>query len=250
MPADESLTTFLDACIHYFETKRRQGEKYVYLSKENLRYISSIKSIQEQDDSPERPHENEKQRSEPVVDVSDLSLDELKTKVSSCRSCVLCEQRKQTVFGAGDPSAKLMFIGEGPGAEEDVQGIPFVGAAGQLLTKIIEAMGYSRTEVYIANIVKCRPPRNRSPHNEEARRCLPYLQRQIELIQPVVIVLLGAIPLQHLLGEKGINRFRGQWQKYRDTDCMPTFHPSYLLRIPQAKREVWQDMQAVMKRLG
>jgi len=145
-----------------------------------------------------------------------------------------------------------MFIGEGPGADEDAQGIPFVGAAGQLLTDIIGAMTYKRDEVYIANIVKCRPPGNRNPEPDEAAACLPFLARQIELVQPKVIVTLGRVPLEQLFPDvrSGITRTRGTWLAYRDIPAMPTFHPAYLLRNPKAKRDVWADMQAVMARLG
>jgi DNA polymerase len=181
----------------------------------------------------------------------DVDLATLEKIVSECVQCGLCQERTQTVFGVGDPEADLMFIGEGPGYEEDRQGEPFVGPAGQLLTKIIEAgMGLKRSDVYIANIVKCRPPNNRNPEDDEAVTCLPYLERQIELIQPKVIVVLGAVPLKALLNRRGITRSRGNWLSHKDIPVMPTFHPSYLLRVPKAKRDVWNDMQAVMQRLG
>lgn len=155
-----------------------------------------------------------------------------------------------------------MFIGEGPGADEDAQGVPFVGAAGQLLTRMINAMHRDRSSedpakaVYICNIVKCRPPGNRNPSPEEAGRCLGYLKRQIQLVQPKVIVLLGAVPLQHLLHLTGITRLRGKWHEYEGIPVMPTFHPSYILRLANvqtqyvlAKKQVWTDLQAVMERL-
>jgi DNA polymerase len=143
-----------------------------------------------------------------------------------------------------------MFIGEGPGADEDRTGRPFVGAAGQLLDKMIVAMQFQREEVYIANVVKCRPPGNRDPEPDEAVACLPYLQRQIELIQPQVIVTLGRTPLRYLLGLTGITARRGKWLEWRGIPCMPTFHPSYLLRVPGDKGKVWSDLQQVMRRLG
>jgi DNA polymerase len=155
------------------------------------------------------------------------------------------------VFGVGNPQAELMFIGEAPGADEDAQGEPFVGRAGQLLTKIIEAMGLSRSEVYIANVLKCRPPENRVPLPEETASCLPYLEKQIETIRPKVIVALGATALRALLDiQIGITKMRGNWYTYRDIPIMPTFHPAYLLRNPPAKREVWEDMKAVLRKLG
>jgi DNA polymerase len=171
--------------------------------------------------------------------------------VRACTRCPLCRLgRTQTVFGSGNRQAALMFIGEGPGEDEDRQGLPFVGVAGQLLTKMIVAMGFTREDVYIANIVKCRPPGNRNPEPLEATACRPYLDRQIALVQPQVLVLLGAVPLQCLLERTGIMKHRGQWLKYGDLDVMPTFHPAYLTRKPEAKREVWQDLQQVMARFG
>ena len=154
------------------------------------------------------------------------------------------------VFGEGNPHAELMFIGEGPGMDEDKQGRPFVGAAGQLLDKMIIAMQYKREDVYIANIVKCRPPDNRNPEEDEAAQCLPYLKRQIELVSPKVIVVLGAVPLLRLLGKTGIMKLRGQWDEYNGIKVMPTFHPAFLLRSPEAKKDVWRDLQQVMQFLG
>ncbi len=197
--------------------------------------------------APPAPPEQPEQ---PAVDVSGMDLETLADTVRHCYRCPLARERTQTVFGEGPPDAELMFIGEGPGFEEDRQGRPFVGPAGQLLTDIIHAMQFSREDVYIANIVKCRPPGNRTPDPAEMDACIPYLYRQIELIGPKVIVLLGATPLSGLLGKRGITRLRGQWLDYRGIPVMPTFHPSYLLRKPEAKREVWEDMQQVMSRFG
>lgn len=192
----------------------------------------------------------------PLPDLN-VPMEALAGLVSGCQRCPLASGRTQTVFGAGDPDAALMFIGEGPGHEEDRQGEPFVGQAGQLLTRIIGAMGFSREQVYIANIVKCRPPRNRNPEPAEAEACLPYLRRQIELVQPRVLVLLGAVPLRFLLGRSGVMRLRGRWLEYGGIPVMPTFHPSYLLRLEgdpgrqqEAKRQVWSDMQLVMQWLA
>ncbi len=187
----------------------------------------------------------------PPLDLSNLSLEEVRGLVAGCTRCGLCHSgRRQTVFSDGDPKAELMFIGEGPGEDEDIQGVPFVGRAGQLLTKMIEAMKYQRQAVYICNIVKCRPPGNRQPADEEGKACLPYLLRQIELVRPRCIVLLGATPLWHLLAEKGITRIRGQWRKFEGIPVMPTYHPAFLLRVPDRKRECWTDLQQVMKLLG
>ncbi|MFA6716564.1 MAG: uracil-DNA glycosylase [Victivallales bacterium] len=182
--------------------------------------------------------------------LTQMNLDELNAEAQKCRKCPLCETRTTVVFGEGSPNADLMFIGEGPGYDEDQQGRPFVGKAGELLTKMINAMQFTRREVYIGNIVKCRPPKNRNPFPEEADACLPYLKRQIELIKPKAIVILGAVPLKFLLNKNGIMRLRGKWDSYDGIKVMPTFHPAYLLRNPGAKREVWEDLQQVMKIFG
>lgn len=172
-------------------------------------------------------------------------------EVAGCRKCVLGETRTQTVFSRGNPFAELCFIGEGPGADEDRLGEPFVGAAGQLLDKMIAAMGYGRDEVYICNIVKCRPPNNRKPEPAEMNACKDYLVQQLDLCKPKYIVALGATAVQGLLGTtEGIMRLRGKWKNYRGIPVMPTFHPAYLLRKPEAKREVWEDLKQVMTSLG
>jgi len=180
------------------------------------------------------------------------TLEEVAAHIASCRNCALCQGRTHTVPGEGHPDGPdIMFVGEGPGADEDAQGRPFVGKAGRLLTKMIEAMGYKREEVYIANVVKCRPPANRKPLPEEMEMCLPYLRRQIGLIKPKIIVGLGATAMDGLLGRKvAITRMRGVWQEYGGIKLMPTFHPSYLLRDPSKKKDAWADLQAVLKELG
>ena len=176
----------------------------------------------------------------------------LAEEVRSCTRCALHEARNLTVFSRGNPFSELCFIGEGPGADEDRLGEPFVGAAGQLLDRMIAAMGYHRDDVYICNIVKCRPPNNRKPEPAEMASCVPYLAQQVGLVQPKVIVALGATAVQGLIGTtEGITRLRGKWKLYKGSiPIMPTFHPAYLLRQPAAKREVWLDLQEVMKRLG
>jgi DNA polymerase len=170
----------------------------------------------------------------------------------ACTRCKLHTQgRTQVVFGVGNPNADLMFVGEAPGADEDVQGEPFVGRAGQLLTKIIEAMAMKREDVYIANLIKCRPPGNRNPEPDEVQECEPFLFRQIDQIKPKVIVALGKFAAQALLKTtEPITRLRGREYKYRDAILMPTYHPAYLLRTPSAKREVWADMKRVKELLG
>lgn len=174
------------------------------------------------------------------------TLEQIREELGECTRCKLCEGRTHIVFGVGDPHAKLMFVGEGPGRDEDLQGEPFVGRAGQLLTKIIEAMGMKRSDVYIANIIKCRPPENRAPLPDEAATCIPFLHQQIEAIQPKVIVCLGSVAFQYLLEtEQKISAMRGQWQEFKGIKVMPTYHPAFLLRNPDAKKPVWEDMKKV-----
>lgn len=171
--------------------------------------------------------------------------------IGDCQRCGLAPTRTNLVFGVGNPQAELVFVGEAPGAEEDAQGVPFVGAAGQLLTKIIEAMGLARDAVYIANIIKCRPPGNRNPRPEEIASCEPFLVAQLEIIRPKVICALGTFSAQTLLKTKDpISRLRGRWHAYQGIPLMPTFHPAYLLRNPAEKKTVWADVQSVMTRLG
>jgi DNA polymerase len=181
---------------------------------------------------------------------SDL-LDELQQIVTACVKCRLSKSRTQVVYGVGSPNADLMFIGEAPGRDEDIQGKPFVGRAGQLLTDIIKAMKLTRDDVYIANVIKCRPPENRNPEQDELDACRPHIRRQIEIIQPKVIVTLGRFALQSLM-EKGyaVSSVRGQWLDYNGIKVMPTYHPAYLLRTPAAKKDVWADMKKVMAALG
>jgi DNA polymerase len=176
----------------------------------------------------------------------------LSDTVKACTRCALHIERKQAVFARGNGSSGLCFVGEGPGADEDEQGFPFVGAAGQLLDKMIAAMGIERDDVYVCNIVKCRPPKNRTPEPEEMSACMPYLIEQLGLIEPQVIVALGKTAVQGLFGTaEGITRIRGRWRLFQGRIAvMPTFHPAYLLRNPAAKREVWTDLQLVLKHLG
>jgi uracil-DNA glycosylase len=172
-------------------------------------------------------------------------------ELGDCQRCKLSKGRTSIVFGVGHPQARLMFVGEGPGLDEDLQGEPFVGAAGKLLDRMIGAMGLKRSDVYIANVVKCRPPRNRDPEPDEVETCLPYLQAQIRAVAPEVIVALGRQAVMALLGDSsGIRKLRGQWRSYEGIAVMPTYHPAYLLRSPEEKRPAWEDLQAVMGRLG
>ena len=179
------------------------------------------------------------------------TLDEIRRELGDCQRCKLCTTRKNIVFGSGNPRADLVFVGEGPGENEDLQGVPFVGAAGELLTKMIEAMGFRRDDVYICNVVKCRPPGNRNPEPDEIGACEPFLRAQLAAIRPKVVVALGKFAAQTLLRDSTpITRLRGNWRTYEGIQLMPTFHPAYLLRSPAEKRKAWEDLQAVMKVLG
>lgn len=183
---------------------------------------------------------------------SAMDLPSLAKEVSSCVACPLCRTRKQTVFADGSPDAKIMFVGEAPGADEDAQGVPFVGRAGQLLTRMIEdGMGLPRRSVYIANVLKCRPPDNRNPEPEEIASCRGFLESQIALVKPLVLVALGKFAAQFLLEtEEGIMRLRGKWGAYRGIPVMPTFHPSFLLRQPDRKKDAWEDLLKVLAKAG
>ena len=185
----------------------------------------------------------------------EAALKSLRDLIGDCTRCKLSQGRTKIVFGEGNANARIMFIGEGPGKEEDIQGRPFVGDAGQLLTRLIEKMGLKREDVYIANIVKCRPPMNRDPQDDEIETCFPFLKKQIEIIAPKVIVSLGKIAAFVLLGISGpitkfsITRIRGNFSEYKGIPVMPTFHPAYLLRNPRDKWLTWEDAQAVLKKI-
>ncbi len=179
------------------------------------------------------------------------TLEQLETSVRDCTRCKLHRSRTQVVFGSGDPSADLVFVGEAPGEAEDRRGEPFVGPSGQLLTRIIEAIGLRREQVYILNIVKCRPPNNRDPHPDELASCRPILQAQLDCLQPRVVCALGRFAAQALLQtDESISRLRGRFHTLGEIPVMPTYHPAYLLRNPHEKRVVWQDMQAIQKALS
>ena len=181
-----------------------------------------------------------------------MSLEDLRAEIGDCRRCKLCSARTHIVFGVGNPHARLMFVGEGPGRDEDLQGEPFVGRAGQLLNDIItKGMGLKREDVYIANVVKCRPPDNRNPEADEVAACEPFLKKQIDLVRPEVIVGLGKFAVQCLLQSKTpITKVRGVWHRYHGIKLMPTFHPAYLLRNPADKKLVWEDIKKVIKELS
>ena len=183
--------------------------------------------------------------------ISDDSLLKIRDDIGDCTRCKLHKGRNKIVFADGNPKAKLVFVGEGPGRDEDLQGLPFVGRAGKLLTSMIEAMGLQRQDVYICNVVKCRPPENRLPEPDEIKTCSPFLLRQLDVVDPQVIVALGACAAQTLLQTtRGISHFRGRWQEFGGRKLMATYHPAYLLRNPPAKADVWKDLQMVMAELG
>ncbi len=205
----------------------------------------------------ELPRVSRESVSEPIVeDTPPANLDALAAFIGDCKRCKLSQGRTRLVFGEGSASARLVFVGEGPGAEEDAAGRPFVGEAGKLLTKIIEnGMGLKREDVYICNVVKCRPPHNRDPEAEEVRTCLPFLEQQLAIIKPEVICTLGRVAAQSLLGrEFKITQERGNWFSFMGTPLMATFHPAYILRNPSDERRlkglVWEDVQKIMRRLG
>ncbi|HET8933754.1 MAG TPA: uracil-DNA glycosylase, partial [Polyangiales bacterium] len=177
-------------------------------------------------------------------------LQTLQAEAAQCTRCVLHEKRTKSVFARGTPDAELVFVGEGPGRDEDLQGLPFVGAAGQLLDRMIAAMGYGRDDVYICNVVKCRPPENRTPLPEEAQACSRFLIPQLQAVQPKVIVALGRCAAQALGVAEAMGAWRGRWGAFQGVEVMPTYHPAYLLRSPEQKRTVWADLQLVMARLG
>jgi uracil-DNA glycosylase len=188
---------------------------------------------------------------EAIDRVENDSIERIREDLGECTRCRLHLQRNKIVFGQGDPRAELVFVGEGPGHDEDMQGLAFVGRAGKLLTQMIEAMGLQREQVYICNVVKCRPPENRKPEDDEVATCSPYLFRQLDVIGPKAIVCLGGTAAQALLKTKdSISRFRGTWFDYRGTKLLATYHPAYLLRNPAAKADVWKDLQKVMAHLG
>ncbi len=242
--AEATFYNLIDNLENYLEYQRDEGVQRLEVDRAVLAELARI---------PEAgPLSVAEVPASAPIPVNFQSMEEIAAHVSTCRNCPLFEGRTNTVPGEGHvDSPDIMFIGEGPGADEDAQGRPFVGKAGQLLTKMIEAMGYKREEVFIANIVKCRPPNNRAPLPEEMDACLPYLRQQIGLIKPKIIVGMGATAIKGLLGKTaGITRLRGTWQEYEGLKLMPTFHPSYLLRDPSKKKEVWQDLQQVLKALG
>jgi len=296
MPTSDAYNDLLDATIQHLQELKSRGVKFVPVSPATLTALNGPAATPQarkpvaspipptpstvrapappvpkaiEQPSPVRQTDFLSPPAEPVsasslpaltAEAKAAAFADLRQRALACVKCPhLASSRKNVVFGVGDPNAQLMFIGEAPGADEDEQGEPFVGKAGQLLTKIVQTMGFSRDSVYIANILKCRPDMppqssgNRKPTPEEMQTCIPFLHEQIDLIRPKVIVALGATAVEGLLGKTiGITKLRGQWRTYRGTPLMPTYHPAYLLRNQalSEKRRVWEDMLQVMEKLA
>jgi DNA polymerase len=261
----------LDATIEHLHSLRARGTQFVPLEPETLHALNGAAhrngESRMEHRTPDTGHRTPNIAPPPALNPQPSILNpfkaqaiaELRERAMQCMKCAhLASTRTQVVFGVGNIDAELMFVGEAPGADEDLQGEPFVGLAGQLLTRMISAMGLSREKVYIANILKCRPHMpagssgNRKPTPEEMQTCIPYLHAQIDLIQPKVLVALGGTAVEGLLAKNGIMKLRGQWHTYRGLPLMPTFHPAYLLRNQSnaEKRKVWEDLLAVMEKLA
>lgn len=243
-----SLGHVLKDLSEYIELQMEEGTSSAKIS-ENV--MNAMKVPEEGQGTGEPATRNPPQESDSLGSKGDLEA--IALEISKCTLCELHSARTKTVPGQGSPSPEIMFVGEGPGADEDKAGLAFVGRAGQLLTKMIEAMGYTREEVFIGNIVKCRPPGNRAPEPDEMIACMPYLKRQIAILRPKVIVALGATAVKGLVDMPkgmGITKLRGTWQSFEGIDLMPTFHPAYLLRNGNMKKYVWEDLKTVLRHLG
>ena len=240
----DELATLVISLRRHLQRQQRMGVRFVARPEVARMTPTAMKS--------KKPAPDKVQRVSTNSDRGEVSsLEELRDDIGDCRRCKLHLGRTHVVFGIGNPNAKLMFVGEGPGRDEDLKGEPFVGRAGQLLTDIItKGMGLTRDDVYIANVVKCRPPQNRNPEPDEVASCEPFLKKQIELIRPKIIVALGKFAVQALLQSKvPITQLRGKWHTYMGIKLMPTFHPAYLLRNPADKKLVWEDIKKVMKEM-
>lgn len=236
--------------IRHIESEIQSGRRYAALDEE---VVAKFLALEVAPTSLHRTPASAAAAATPTTATDLATLDDIAAAIAECRACALCNSRTRTVPGTGHSVAPdVMFVGEGPGEEEDARGEPFVGAAGQLLTKMIAAMGYEREEVFIANIVKCRPPNNRVPEPAEIEACMPWLKQQIALIRPKCLVALGATAFKGLTADMkaSISKERGVWHKYGDIPLMPTFHPAYLLRFPPAKKSAWEDLKKVLDFLG
>ncbi len=248
-PDDLTLSDVIHSIESYVNHEIESGERDTPISPSIIRELSELNA----NSSPEQPEPSMTKKPNTSASSSDAQskMDAIAKTVASCSKCPLHKGRTNSVPGEGNVSPDILFVGEGPGADEDAQGRPFVGRSGQLLTKMILAMGYPREEIHIANIVKCRPPDNRAPTPDEMNTCMPYLKEQIAILKPKVIVALGATSVKALLGNKtGISKLRGTWHTFEDIPLMPTFHPAYLLRDPRKKKDAWDDLKEVLKHLG
>ncbi|MFQ5713920.1 MAG: uracil-DNA glycosylase [Candidatus Scalinduaceae bacterium] len=242
------ILSLLKVLYNKIDLERKFGANFLQLAPTRKAYASSENAVNSPKISQKSLFDTHNERKKVELSKSEKTekLKELEEEVRQCTKCGLCKGRTNVVFGTGDADADLMFVGEAPGYYEDVQGEPFVGRAGQLLTKIIESIGLKRSEVYIANILKCRPPENRNPTANEIILCKPHLIKQIEIICPKVICALGTFAAQTLLGTKeSIGRLRGKFHEYQGTKLLATYHPAYLLRNPNDKKKVWEDMKKV-----
>jgi uracil-DNA glycosylase family 4 len=229
------------------EVYKELGFNYLPLNQDRIKDLLKARPVYAVSEA-DQPAVSETVHAGPID--KDLLLRQLREEIGDCTRCKLHKGRKNIVFGEGSSYARLMFIGEGPGRDEDIQGRPFVGEAGKLLTRLIEKMGMKREDVYIANIVKCRPPYNRDPEEDEIATCKPFVERQVEIISPKVIISLGRVSAQSILGMKmPISRMRGNFFSFNEIPLMPTFHPAYLLRNPRDKWLVWDDAQKVLEKL-
>lgn len=248
----QQLVRLIRSTCAYIESEKEDGRRNVEVTDEiapSSRPTPEISHVPAPSGA-QASCENRAEAEKPLHDVG-AALADIAKRIAKCTRCELSETRTHTVPGQGAFNPEIMFIGEGPGEEEDKQGLAFVGRAGQLLTRIIEAMGYKRDEVFIGNIVKCRPPGNRTPYPHEMEACMPFLEEQIAALKPKVIVALGGTAVRGLLHtETGITKLRGQWMEFRGIPVMPTYHPAYLLRNEGGKKFVWADMLEVLKRLG
>jgi uracil-DNA glycosylase family 4 len=251
-PAAESFATSVSQKISEEDAALPKSTRKPELPKSASRFVPPLAAAPQAARKPDiLPVSTGPSLFEAFDKVPDDSLLKIRTDLGECTRCKLHKTRNKIVFGDGSANAQLVFVGEGPGHDEDLQGLPFVGRAGKLLTQMIEAMGLQRQDVYICNVVKCRPPENRLPEKDEVTPCSPFLLRQLDAINPKVIVALGACAAQTLLETtRGISQFRGQWLEFRGRKLMATYHPAYLLRNPSAKSEVWKDLQKVMAVLG
>lgn len=256
----DSATKLVDNLAQYVAYQVEDGRKEIEVSRD---LSAKLASMQTHLDLAAAVRSEKPAAAVPAVAAGDTKSDgsgggttgdglrAIAAEVSGCTKCSLHKTRTKTVPGQGAQAPEIMFVGEAPGEDEDLQGLAFVGRAGQLLTKMITAMGFSREEVFIGNILKCRPPGNRTPLPEEMQTCLPYLKAQIALLKPKVIIALGATAVRGLTGlETGITKLRGKWLVFENIDLMPTYHPAYLLRNPSAKREVWEDLKEALAKLG